>query len=481
MGEEAAGHRIGVRRELGRAAFGDQPAAALAGAGADVDDVVGAPDRLLVVLDDDQRVALVAQVLQRVEQHLVVARVQADGRLVEHVADALQVAAELRREADALRLAARERRRGAVERQVAEADLLEELEPALDLADDVARDLGVAARERQRLDPLARIGHRPLRDPGDRLALEGDVARDRVQARAGAVGARLVDDAFDLGLLGREALLAAAVVVVADRVVVGLALVARQLQAGADAGRAPAVLAVVAEHARVELGVARAAGRAGALGREHLDLADLARRRAGEHRAAQAGERRQQVHHALADVERLGEQRAQLAFVGGADDEVADRQLERVLLEAVEARPRIDLHELAVDAQVRVAARLGPLGEVGVDALAVDDQRREQADVLARVVAQQLRGDALGALRRDRRAVVDAVLQAELDVQQAQEVPDLGRRRDRALAAAARQALLDRDRRRDAVDRVDLGPAGRLHDAGAHRRSAIRGSGAGLR
>ena len=112
----------------------------------------------------------------------------------------------------------------------------------------------------------------------------------------------------------------------------------------------------------------------------------------------------------------------------------------------------------------RVAARLGPLGEVGVDALARDDQRREQADVLAGVVAQQLRGDALGALRRDRRAVVDAVLQAELDVEQAQEVPDLGRRRDRALAAAARQALLDRHRRRDAVDRVDLGPAGRLHD-----------------
>ncbi len=105
--EEAAGHRVGLRRQLGRAAFGDQPAAALAGARADVDDVVGAADRVLVVLDDDQRVALVARaLLQRVEQDLVVARVQADRRLVEHVADALQVAAELRREADALRLAA---------------------------------------------------------------------------------------------------------------------------------------------------------------------------------------------------------------------------------------------------------------------------------------------------------------------------------------------------------------------------------------
>ena len=85
----------------------DEVAAALAGAGADVDDVVGAADRVLVVLDDDQRVALVAERLQRTEQDLVVARVQADRRLVEHVAHALQVAAELRREADALRFAAR--------------------------------------------------------------------------------------------------------------------------------------------------------------------------------------------------------------------------------------------------------------------------------------------------------------------------------------------------------------------------------------
>jgi hypothetical protein len=42
---------------------------------------------------------------------------QADGRLVEHVAHALQVRAELRREPDALRLAARERRRRAIERR----------------------------------------------------------------------------------------------------------------------------------------------------------------------------------------------------------------------------------------------------------------------------------------------------------------------------------------------------------------------------
>ena len=54
---------------------------------------------------------------ERVEQDAVVARMQADGRLVEDVADAAQVRAELRREPDALRFAAGERRRGAVERR----------------------------------------------------------------------------------------------------------------------------------------------------------------------------------------------------------------------------------------------------------------------------------------------------------------------------------------------------------------------------
>ncbi len=51
----------------------------------EVDDVVRLPDRVLVVLDDDHRVAEVAQAHERVEQALVVALVQADRRFVEDV------------------------------------------------------------------------------------------------------------------------------------------------------------------------------------------------------------------------------------------------------------------------------------------------------------------------------------------------------------------------------------------------------------
>jgi hypothetical protein len=65
-------------------------------------------DRVLVVLDDDHRVAEVAQVAQRVEQAGIVALVQADGRLVQHVEHAGEARADLRGEPDALALAARQ-------------------------------------------------------------------------------------------------------------------------------------------------------------------------------------------------------------------------------------------------------------------------------------------------------------------------------------------------------------------------------------
>ena len=60
-------------------------AAVLAGAWADVDDPVGGADRVLVVLDDDEGVAEVLELDERLDEPTVVALVQADARLVEHV------------------------------------------------------------------------------------------------------------------------------------------------------------------------------------------------------------------------------------------------------------------------------------------------------------------------------------------------------------------------------------------------------------
>ena len=74
------------------------------------------------------------------EQAVVVARVQADARLVEDVEHADEAAADLAGQADALGLAAGERRGRAVERQVVQADVEQEAEPAADLLEQFAGD-----------------------------------------------------------------------------------------------------------------------------------------------------------------------------------------------------------------------------------------------------------------------------------------------------------------------------------------------------
>ncbi len=125
---------------------GDDLAAVLAGARAHVDDVVGRAHGLLVVLHDEDGVAEVAQAQQRVDEAAVVALVQADAGLVEDVEHADERRADLRGQADALRLAAGERGGGALQREVADADIVEEAQPLADLLDHAAADeaLGVA-------------------------------------------------------------------------------------------------------------------------------------------------------------------------------------------------------------------------------------------------------------------------------------------------------------------------------------------------
>ena len=121
-GERAAGPQPVDR------ALEDHLPTAGARAGAEVDDVVGDRDRLRLVLHDEHRVALVAQLQQQVVHPLDVMGVQADGRLVEDVGDVGQRRPEVPDHLGALRLAARERAGRAVEAEVSEPDLHERVE-----------------------------------------------------------------------------------------------------------------------------------------------------------------------------------------------------------------------------------------------------------------------------------------------------------------------------------------------------------------
>jgi hypothetical protein len=193
-------------------------AAVLAGTGADVDGPVGDPDRVLVVLDHDERVAQVAQPEQRLDQPVVVALVQPDRRLVEDVEDTDESGADLGREPDALRLAAGERAGGAVEREVVEPDVEEELEPVLDLLEHPLGDLALAGGELEGAEEVGRLVDRHRADLGDVAPAHRDRHGHRLEPGA------LADRAGHLAHVALEPLAAR----------VGLGLAVASLDVGAD-------------------------------------------------------------------------------------------------------------------------------------------------------------------------------------------------------------------------------------------------------
>ncbi len=115
-----------------------------------VENVIAAPHGFLIVLHHEQAVSLVPQGGQGVEQGHVVARMQADGRFVEHVEHAAQIGTQLRSKADPLALAAAERDGAATQLQIAEADFVEEFQALCDFGEDVAGDQLPGAGEGER-------------------------------------------------------------------------------------------------------------------------------------------------------------------------------------------------------------------------------------------------------------------------------------------------------------------------------------------
>ena len=155
----------------------------------DVDDVVRRLDGRAVVLDDDQRVAQVAQPLERRDEPLVVTLVQTDRRLIEHVEHPDEAGTDLRREADALRLTAGQRRRGAVELEVLEPDIEQEAQACPDFLEYAPGDEELAARELEVGDERVRLRDRQARELRDRQVTDGDGEHDRLQPQPLAVGA----------------------------------------------------------------------------------------------------------------------------------------------------------------------------------------------------------------------------------------------------------------------------------------------------
>ena len=132
--------RLFVGLNLGQRTGSDHLAPVRPGARPHVDHVIRAPDGLLVVLDHQHRVAQVAQALECLKQLLVVAGVQADAWLVENVQHTNQPGTDLRGQPDPLRLPSAECAARAIERQVAQPNVLQKTQSRANLINDIHRN-----------------------------------------------------------------------------------------------------------------------------------------------------------------------------------------------------------------------------------------------------------------------------------------------------------------------------------------------------
>src|SRR3546814_14300856 len=125
----------------------------------------------------------------RVQEYAVVACMQADWGFVQRVAHAMQVGAQLSRMAYALRFAARKCGGGPVQGQIAQSDLLHEVEATLDFGKDVASDLAFTAAADQAGKEGLRVRHRQRRQFGDGPVAPAECAGSGIQSYAESAAA----------------------------------------------------------------------------------------------------------------------------------------------------------------------------------------------------------------------------------------------------------------------------------------------------
>ena len=190
-GQVVAGDGVFVGDNIAICALGDHPAAVDAGAGAHVDDVIRGTNGIFVVLHDDDRVAQVAQPGQGREQALVVALMQADGGLVQHVHDAHQARADLAGEPDPLGFAAGKGVGAAIQAQVFQADVGQEAQAIIDLLGDLGRDLALGPAQLQPGEERQGLAHRQAHELRQGPVGDEYVARGLVEPAAATVGTGL--------------------------------------------------------------------------------------------------------------------------------------------------------------------------------------------------------------------------------------------------------------------------------------------------
>ena len=507
-GQIRAGQRrpAGIRHQRGGRPLKDHLTAVLAGARAEVDHVIGGSNRLLVVFDNDDGVAQVAEPGQRGQEFSVVALVQTDRRLVEHVQHAGEVGPDLRGQPDALPFAARERGRAAAEREVPDADIVQEPQPILNLAKDALGDDRFAIGQPDGVEHLQRLGDRQIDVVCHRPPFHPDGQTLRLQPLPAAARARPERSIrFELGLLHPGAVFVSTAQIGHDpfellRAALGrskqqeLALFARQLperrrqvdpeiaaerlqrfpdqfaiapHPGRDralgqrlrfVGHEP--MGIEVDHRAEPLAVrARAMGRVEREGaRRHLRHADAALHARQPARKQPIGlVERVDDDDVVGEVQRDLHRFGYAALDAAADDQAIDHHVDRVIPAPIELDVFFERLELTVDPRLGEAFR-AQRGELLLElALASPDHGREHVDARILRIEHHHVHDPLERLAGDLLAAVRTMRHADAREEQPQVVVDLGDGAHRRAGIGPGRLLFDGDRGRQAVDQIDVG------------------------
>ena len=117
----------------------------------------------------NQGVSDIAQALQRGDEALVIALVQTNGGLIQHVEDSRQAGANLGGEANTLCFAARQRGGAAVKGEVVQADVEKEAQAGLDLLEHSTSNDLLAVAQHERVEELRRLLDGQCRQASDGL------------------------------------------------------------------------------------------------------------------------------------------------------------------------------------------------------------------------------------------------------------------------------------------------------------------------
>ncbi|OPZ82265.1 MAG: hypothetical protein BWY77_00253 [bacterium ADurb.Bin431] len=138
------------------------------------------------------------------------------------------------------------------------------------------------------------------------------------------------------------------------------------------------------------------------------------------------------------------------------DDEAVDHHLDIVLLVLVGMDLLVKLEDLAIEADAHIAVAARFFKDFAVLTLAAAHHRREDLDFGLGRQGQDLVDDLLDGLAFNLFSAVVAVGHPDAGEEQAQVVVDLGHGAYRRTGVAAGRALLDRDRRREPLDVINI-------------------------